>query len=124
MSRPTTSLVAVAKQDTLRAVVAMRAAVPGIIAKAREEVVLEAMREERVGRWPFNRRLLTRAEAEHMVDTVTVNEMGFPHRYSWWRARSRSVTEFADHLEVGANLTQDGNLWLNLDDAHAVSTWL
>ncbi len=124
MSSPTTSLVAVGKADALRAVKAMRDAIPGIIAKAREATIVEAMAEER--KWMFGLlgRNLTRAEAEHIVDTVTVGDMGFPHRYSYWRSRASGIETFANHLDTAARLTQDDNLWLNLEDAHSLSTWL
>ncbi len=122
MSSPTTSLVAVGKADALRAVKAMRDGIPGIVANARELTIAEVMREERT--WWFIGRKLNRPEAEYMVDHVRLGDMGFPHRYSYWRSRASGVETFAARLDTAARLTQDGNLWLNLDDAHTLSTWL
>lgn len=123
MSHPT-SLVPVSVADIRRAVEAMTAAVPCIIAKEREKTILNVLDEHRRWAWWPLRRRLTRAEAEQVVDTAGIGEMGFPSEYSWWRSRASELETFIRHLTRAADLSRGEAIWLNLDDADTVAGWL
>jgi hypothetical protein len=45
--------------------------------------------------------------------------------WEWgWRAAGCWADGLANHLEAAAALSCDGQVWLNLEDAHTLSTWL
>lgn len=126
MSAPTTSLVAVSKHDALRAALAMLKTVEESRAKEREETIVSLTKERGVrltGWWP-SYRAYTRTEAETLVDSEKLNGWGLRNDYSWWRIRGWGTKAVAERLMSACNLTQDDRVWLNLDDAHELASYL
>lgn len=76
--------------------------------------------------WKWNLRL-TSAEAEAIVDTPP-DEMDELEDSRWyytiWRDQGQCVDAFADRLEAAVKLSADGQVWLSLDDAKAVQSYL
>ncbi len=124
MSTPTTSLVAVSKHDALLAAKDMQEYVTTTRAKAREEDILRVIQKERIRVGWFKSRLLSRVEAEAMVERNKIGEDGFPDEYGWWSLKNRGNETFAKRLIAAAQLSQDDRIWLSLDEALVMSSFL
>ncbi len=125
MSNPTTSLVSVAKETALRAAEAILEDVKSRRAVAKEEDILRAMAAERVKIGWFKYRPFSREEAEALVESHKIKRgCDYPRPYGWWSLVEKGNETLANQLVSAANLTQDGYIWLNLEEARLISTFL
>ncbi len=124
MSAPT-SLVPVSKVEALRAAEAIIAAVDAARLEAKEALIVEAMTAHRwvfCLRPPFVRHL-NREEAETLVNTAPADIMSSDWQWFNWRVKSACQRAEAERLVSACHLTQDGYVWLNLEQAHEVREW-
>lgn len=124
MSSPTTSLVAVSKLEVATAATAMLASVEEARSQAREEsvraVMCDAWMWHFMPRYPFVRRL-TRAEAEAFIEDLPDSMSSRAWAYHDWRWKDNWKEELAKRLQTAISLSQDGSVWLNLEDASIVA---
>lgn len=98
-------------------------------AKERAEAIKEALATERRKTGWLRSRPITQAEAEQMVDGPRCSGedcLGWPtwNDYAWWRIALLGNETLAKQLRSGAALSADGHVYLNLEDASIVQSYL
>jgi hypothetical protein len=118
-----TSLVPVAKQDALRAAEVMLKDVDKRRAAERTKTIHGVLDTRRVRTGWFKTRPITPDEAERLVDQ--------PHdifdddwRLGLWRLEYEGNKTLAERLQAAVQLTCDGTIWLNLEEAAVVQSFL
>lgn len=115
-----TSLVPVSVADVQRAASAILYAISQAREQARRNQIDIVMRKRR---WFLGPRY-TREQAEVVVNDVTCHYMSHLACHVYWHYLDARREELAKKLEAAASLSQDGCVWLNLEDAQTVKGYL
>ncbi len=117
----TTSLVSISTDKVRVAVTAMLAAVQ------------RGQQEERANsiallttyrRWWGLAAPFAEAQAIAIVDDLSLDRYGFRRPHTWWRISGWGTEALAKRLQSAADLSSDGAVWLNLDEAQQVKEYL
>ncbi len=122
MSHPT-SLVPVSTIKVMKAAQAMIDSIEPLRRKERTEAIIALTKQKR-NWWPFSR-LVTQEEAMAMVEERGPWEYVFSVPfYVKWRWAGSGRKDIAESFLKACQLSQNEVIYLNLDDASIVQSWL